>query len=72
MFGLRRGFWEESVKPIYATRCKYDVAHYSLDVNALAEVERMFNQANDVCKEVVAHYSEFLLQTPGTTEEPAT
>lgn len=59
-YGLRKGYWEEKVKPILNIRNSDDVAHYTLDSEALDRVKSSIGSAMEVSKEVIHAYSAFL------------
>lgn len=60
-YGLSKNFWADRVKPIRDVRNDQDVAHYSLELDAIERVERSFGDAHEVCKVVIRAYSKYLL-----------
>mgnify|MGYP000924420401 CR=1 FL=1 len=64
-YGLPKDFWASRVKPLQDVRNNYDVAHYSLDPEAIRSVEKSFGQAHAVCKTVVHAYTQYLMAAAG-------
>ena len=63
-FGLPENFWKDEVAPLMKVRHNFDVAHYSLDEGAIAQVEQSFGKAGLVCKTVIGAYVRHLGTLP--------
>jgi hypothetical protein len=63
-FGLPKGYWDDTVKPLKKIRDDVDVAHYSLATDTIEIVEGAFGAAGQVCKVVVKAYVGHLNSTP--------
>jgi hypothetical protein len=63
-FGLPEDFWKDEVAPLMKVRHNFDVAHYSLDESAIAQVEQSFGKAGQVCKTVIGAYVRHLGTRP--------
>ncbi len=59
-YGFEKEYWTEKVAPLKQVRDRSDVAHYSLDPEAVAEVERSFGKADGICREVIKRYADHL------------
>jgi hypothetical protein len=60
-YGLPKGFWNDQVKPLQDVRNDNDVAHYSLDPEAIKTAELSFGRAHEVCKTVIRAYTGYLV-----------
>lgn len=69
-FGLPKGYWDERVKPLKKIRDNVDVAHHSLENDAIQVVEGAFGTAGQVCKEVIKAYVAHLNSAPNNRLEP--
>ncbi len=62
-YGLPKNFWMDELKPLQDVRNRFDVAHYSMDAEAVQQVEGFFGRANQVCQTVIKAYVAHLLRT---------
>jgi hypothetical protein len=63
-FGLPHDYWASQVAPLKAVRDRSDVAHYSLDSEALDTIHISYSAADTVCREIIKAYSAFLQASP--------
>jgi len=54
--GFPKSYWTEKVRPLYDIRNKYDVAHYSLDAEAIDKVREAYSLAERICRECIVKY----------------
>ena len=59
-FGLPKNFWKDEMEPLKKVRDAYDVAHYTLDSKAIAEVQNSFGKAEALSRRVIIAYADYL------------
>ncbi len=60
--GLSDDFFQTRIEAVRALRNDYDVAHYTLDSQRLAQIEQEFGQAQVTAREVISRYRDKLIE----------
>jgi hypothetical protein len=59
-FGLPKDYWKTEIRPLYEIRNQYDVAHCSMDADAISQVQGAFGKAVEACRRIIKAYSDYL------------
>jgi len=59
-FGFDKQFFEEKIEKVRGMRNEYDVAHYSLEVEDVEQIEANFGEAQKITLEIIRQYRQNL------------